>query len=168
MCASGVFRSEAFGVEAHARKALIDGDPRGPLETRGVRGARPMTIGRGLICSCTAGRRRVGSGPRREPDAAVGGRHGTRIAPSHPRVSAGDRHEGRPGRRPRPLLARPRGDGSGPPPRADLEALRSSSRPKLPLRAYPGCRRMFSIRLPEKGARTPEKAGLFTAKTDKN
>jgi len=36
----------------------------------------------------------------------------------------------------------------------------------LDLRAYPGCRRMFSIRLPEKGACTPENAGLFTAKTD--
>ena len=34
------------------------------------------------------------------------------------------------------------------------------------LRAYPGCMQMFSMRLPEKGACTPEKAGLFTAKTD--
>ena len=34
------------------------------------------------------------------------------------------------------------------------------------IRAYPGCRRMFSTRLPEKGTCTPEKDGLFTAKTD--
>jgi hypothetical protein len=35
-------------------------------------------------------------------------------------------------------------------------------------RVDPGCRQMFSMRPPEGGACTPEKAGLFTAKTDNN